>query len=322
LLNLLNWKAGSERMKSLTISVLSDDAAKRAEVCRALGKRSGAEEDVNFYHSKLGDALLTVLDPARYPEKVQALLQSVAISDYCVLAIDKLSPAVGEIIVALDCSGKKDGCIFTSLHPSQLEPFLKGTCLSDWTVYPELEKVREASVSFSPGERAGPARGIIDHSFEVKGVGSVALGFVARGKLAVFPSGKNIEIRSIQMQDDDYDSASAGDRFGISFKGCAAAELSRGDVIAPAGSLQSRKEIEIEAELSRFSKKGLNDGDAFHGAVGLQFVPCRVAGSIPAGGKGRIKLVFDAPVAVDPGERILIVRLNEKPLRVSGFGTA
>jgi selenocysteine-specific translation elongation factor len=315
-------------MKSLTISVLSDDAAKRAEVCRVLGKRSGAEEDVNFYHSKLGDALLTVLDPARYPEKAQALLQSIAISDYCVLAIDKLSPAVGEIIVALDCSGKKDGCIFTSIHPSQLEPFLKGTCLADWPVFPDLEKVREASFSFSPGERAGSARGIIDHSFEVKGVGSVALGFVARGtisvheKLAVFPSGKNIEIRSIQMQDDDYDSASAGDRFGISFKGCAAAELSRGDVIAPAGSMQSRKEVDMEAELSRFSKKGLNDGDAFHGAVGLQFVPCRVVGSIPAGGKGKIRLVFDAPVAVDPGERILIVRLNEKPLRVSGFGTA
>ncbi len=313
-------------MKSLTIAVLSDDPLLRSEFARGLGKGEKAEEDVAFYHSKGPEALLTVLEPARYPEKIHSLLYSLSPADYCVLVIRALNAAVGEAIVAIDAAGKRDGCILLSgMVPEQILPYLKGTLLESYRIFTDAAEARQAALSFVPPARDGPGKGIIDHSFEVKGVGMVALGFVVRGtikvhdRLVAMPSGKALEIRSIQMQDDDYDSASAGDRFGISFKGPSSAkEISRGDVICPAGSVSSVKEAEVFVSLSPFSKKDIKDGEAIHAMVGLQFAPCRVAGFVPAGKAGDVRLIFDAPVALDGSDAVVLVRLNEKALRVFG----
>lgn len=307
-------------MPSLTVGVFSDDLSKRASVCGQLAKKS-SEDDIGFYHTSWSGVAIAVLDPVRYPEKVQSLLYVAFLSDYCVLAVDALNPVIGEIIVALDLLQKKSGCILTSLQPEQLQPFLKGTALENYPIYSEVQAVREAAFSHSPTRETGPLKAIVDHSFEVKGVGSVALGLICRGtlkvhdKLTVYPSQKQIEVRSIQMNDVDCQAASAGDRFGIGFKGLAAKELSRGDVLAQEGKAVSN--LEAEAEASKFSK-GLRDGEVLHAAVGLQFVPCKLAGAIAAGGRGPAKLTFESPIALDSSDTIVLVRLNEKTLRIAG----
>jgi len=313
-------------MKSLTISVVSDSKDLRERLCRELGKKSPGEDDLNFYHAKSPELILTALEAARFPEKVQSILYSLAISDFVVIAVEKITPAIGEAIVATALSGKK-GLIFTSLQPEELFPLTKDTPLAHFPVFSETLPMRTAVLSFSPERSEGALKGIIDHSFDVKGVGAVALGFVSRGtlkvhdKLSVFPSGKSLEVRSIQMHDDDYSSASAGDRFGISFKGVPADELSKGDVLSFPGKIQVSKGFSARGTLSKFSKKALSGGETIHVSIGLQFVPAKiVSGSIEPGKEGSIDLAFEAPVAYDSDDTVYFVRMNEKLLRVVGAG--
>lgn len=309
-------------MNSLTVAVISDSPELREQICRELGKKSPGEEDVGFYHSKTPELILTALETARFPEKAQSLLFSLAISEFSVIAIDSITPAIGEAIVAAGLAGRPGALFSAKVYPEQMAPLVKGTPLESWEFFSDRKLLRDRITSFRPEGREGPLKAAVDHSFEVKGVGSVALGFVLRGTLnvhdkpTVFPSGKQIEVRSIQMHDDDYDSASADDRFGISFRGAAAADLSRGDVLAPAGTMRTGKELLIEPEISRFVKRPVSDGETLHAAIGLQFIPCK---AFPADGK--IKLVLDSPAAFETGESLLLVRLNEKALRVIGKGT-
>ncbi|MFH0961820.1 MAG: EF-Tu/IF-2/RF-3 family GTPase [archaeon] len=314
-------------MKSLTISVISDSKELREKICRELAKKSPGEEDVNFYHQKSGEMILSVLEAARFPEKLPSLLFTLPISDLPVVAVEKLTPAIGEAIIALDLSGMRRGIFFTTLLPEQLAPLTKGTVCEGYRLTSDLQELRELVNSTSSERQEGAAKGIVDHSFNVKGVGSVALGFVARGtirvhdKLSVFPSGKKIEVRSIQMHDDDYDSASAGDRFGISFRGLDASELSRGDVLAQEGQLQVAQEISLSGRLSKFAKKPLEAGETIHLSVGLQMKTGKIAeGTIAPGGEGSLKISLEAPIAFDQEDRFLLIRLNEKALRVVGSG--
>ena len=75
---------------------------------------------------------------------------------------------------------------------------------------------------------------MVDHSFSVKGVGEVILGFVKKGvvrkydKLTLLPANKEVIVRSIQMQDEDYDEAEAGSRVGLAIKGVTVEEIKRG----------------------------------------------------------------------------------------------
>ena len=75
---------------------------------------------------------------------------------------------------------------------------------------------------------------IIDHFFKVKSVGTVALGFVLSGTLKkhqtlyLNPTGLQAQVRSIQMNDVDYDQAPAGSRVGLALKNVDVDDMERG----------------------------------------------------------------------------------------------
>ena len=69
----------------------------------------------------------------------------------------------------------------------------------------------------------------------MKGVGTVVLGFVLGGKVSVHdklravPSSpeKTVEVKGIQVNDEDYESAGEGIRVGLSLKGVDARDLDK-----------------------------------------------------------------------------------------------
>ncbi len=70
--------------------------------------------------------------------------------------------------------------------------------------------------------------------FKVKGVGTVALGFVLSGsiskhqKLVLSDLDREVEVRSIQMNDEDVDTAAAGSRVGLALKNIEPSDMERG----------------------------------------------------------------------------------------------
>ena len=86
-------------MKGLTVAVLGD-----AALAAQLGKK-GTVSDMSFFNFKRDDIGVTYIVPSRYPEKLQSLASTLAMSDAAVLTIEKLDRELGEQIVALDAFG-------------------------------------------------------------------------------------------------------------------------------------------------------------------------------------------------------------------------
>ncbi len=312
-------------MSNLTIAILGSNAEKRAEACHSLAKKTTVE-DVGFYNTNFQGKILTVLDPVLYPQKVQPLLFCAYLADHVVVFANELNASLGETIVVLDLLGKKSGTLISELDVAAL---VKGTVLEKYEVFPTFEEAKNHVLeSAGAAEESGDSVSVIDHAFEVKGVGTVALGFVRKGNLkvhdslALLPSGGELEVRSIQMQDRDQKEAPTGARFGIAAKGVESSAMPRGAVAAKnAGDVLVVREWKSRVSVPRFVREPLGRGEGrerLHVVAGLQAVPATFNGSVKGGETGDCALQFDTPIAVVPGEPVLLARLDATGLRAVG----
>ena len=85
-------------------------------------------------------------------------------------------------------------------------------------------KIKEELANFTVVKKDGSTSIVIDHTFDVKGVGTVALGKVLSGmitqydKIQHYPSEIEAMIKSIQMHDDDVKESISPARVGLSLK--------------------------------------------------------------------------------------------------------
>jgi selenocysteine-specific translation elongation factor len=315
-------------MKGLTVAVLGN-----ADMAAALGKK-GTVSDVSFFNLKKGDLGITYVYPSRYPEKLQSLATALGMADVALLVVDKLDKDLGEQIVGIDNFGIKKGFIVLRnyIGADQLKPFITGTTLEAFKVHEDIPRtINDTFEAITLEPIDGQVMVPIDHFFNVKGVGTVALGCVRRGtvkshdNLEVFPTGKKAMVRSIQVHDDDVQEAPYGARVGLALKGIEADELFRGVVLAPAGTLKAPTSLELEFHINKYWKGSFKDGLILHGCVGLQDVPMEVekvpAEGIKPGGKGLVTFKLDKPLAFISGERFIAMDLDSKGLRFAGWGT-
>jgi len=314
-------------MKGLTVAVLGD-AALAAE----LGKK-GTVSDLSFFNLKSGEDSVTYVVPSRYPEKLQSLATALAMADAAVLVVEKLDKELGETIVAIDSFGVRRGFIILKnfLSADQLRPFVVGTTLEEFRFHEHDAQALNRSVlelELPPAD--GPVRVPIDHFFDVKGVGTVALGCVRRGvvrqhdSLVAYPTAKKAAIRSIQVHDEDVPEAPFGARVGLALKGIEVTDLERGVIFAPAGSLKVPEKLELGFIVSKYWKGLVRKDMVLHAACGLQIVPARVE-EVPGEGlrpgtAGKITLRFERPLACEAGDRIVGLDLDSRGLRIAGYG--
>ncbi len=126
-------------------------------------------------------------------------------------------------------------------------------------------------------DTASPCTVVLDHAFNVRGVGTVALGFVRRGvprvhdELRFLPLGTVVTVRSIQRFDEDQMEALAGARVGVALKGIEADEIDRGSLLTADATIASSPRLVI-APFSRgdFAKDPLAAGTkGLHVTAGL-----------------------------------------------------
>lgn len=315
-------------MAAVTLGVLGN-----LDYARELGKK-GTESDVQLYTFKEGDVNVSMIVPFRHPEKIQPVCYAVNGCDALLIVVKEINRDLGESIVAAAAAGKTRGYILLQnyIQPEQIKPLLKNTTLEQFEILTDDKPatVRQKIVALATPPRDGPVRIPIDHHFNVKGIGAVILGFVTQGAvkkhdtLRVYPTKKTCQVRSIQVHDVDVAEAHTGDHVGLALKNIENDELDRGNVLAPDGTLsvaEANTTVALRVAVSPFFKPGIKGEAVYHLAHGWQFVAARAKGDVGAGKEGNVTFELAAAMAYAPGDRVVIVNLDNAAQRIVGHAT-
>jgi selenocysteine-specific translation elongation factor len=303
-------------LNSINFVVLGDPA-----VAPELGKK-GTATDVAIYDRKTADVVYTWTVPLTFPDKIQPLMQAVNIAEYAILNVTKLDKFLGEQIVALDYAGFDAGFVLHSyeVDREKLKGLLKNTSLANFQFVDSVDQLKQAMVGLKPKGRDGPVMIPVDHAFDVKGVGTVALGVVRQGSvkaydnLTLLPGKKGVLVKSIQMHDDPVDSSSSPSRVGLAIKGVSAEEISRGDVIcAPDAVKVSSGAVAAKFAKSPFFKGDLPENQTYMISVGMQIRPAKIKQ------EGEImQITPEKPMVYQPGQACVLLRPDSQGTRIAG----
>ena len=298
-----------------------------------IGKK-GTVTDMTFYELKKGKDSVTLIEPSKYPEKLSSLFYSVAMSEFVIIAVDKIDSQLGETIVMIDQFGLKNGWIILRnyIQPEQLKPLFAGTSLENYKIIEEdAVKIREDLIEMATAENRVAGNGTcgscpIDSHFNVKGVGTVVLGSVSDGyfkkhdKMQVFPLKKEVNLKSIQKHDIDAEDGVKGDHVGLALRGIESEELDRGYVVTTDPSIKMTRKIEGKAMLVKYWPAALKEGMVLHIGHWMQLAPCRIT-AIDNGTDFRtpkITLEMEADIIHKPGDYAVLTYLEGGKLRVCG----
>ncbi len=306
-------------MKHLSVGIFHDQT-----IGRELGKK-GTESDLVMFNRKMDDCIFTFMYPIE--NKLSVKSQIVASIDAAIVTFDQMTRELGETIVMLDSLSISNGIAVTSTYttPERISAISKGTSLESFIVEKrDVVKILEFLKTLNPKRDAvSPTVVVVDHSFSVRGVGEVVLGFVKKGtvrkhdKLSLLPANKEVVVRSIQMQDDEYEEAEAGSRVGLAIKGAAHEEMKRGSMLCAPGSARADTTIKLSFKKSPFYSDTVREGN-FHATVGMQTAPVTISET----GKSSIVINSEKSIAYTPEATFLLLDLNATKTRVMGKGRA
>jgi selenocysteine-specific translation elongation factor len=297
-----------------------------------LGKK-GTASDLTFYNLKKGEHTVTIIEPARYPERLAPLFYAVSMATKALLIVDQIDATFGECVIMLDCVGLKNGMVVLRnyLSRDQLMPLIKGTVVEGYQfVEDDKNAIRESLIEEAEklesdcSAEAGTLP--VDHFFSVRGVGTVVLGCVAEGtirkhdELRLLPGDKTAQIRSIQKHDENFDCESAGDRAGIALKGIDVEELDRGAILTNNDSVKAITSLSTKATVVKYWPSPLKEGMVLHIGYWMQFVPARIE-AVKAEGdwhQPELTLKLDKTLVYQPGARAVLTYPEGGKLRVLG----
>ena len=281
---------------------------------RKIGKK-GTQSDITFYNLKKGENTVTIIEPTGYPEKFSPLYYSLSISDIPIFVASSMDAYFGEALLAA-WAMEKNNAIFIG-EENILKEMIKEIDLKAMFFSDEIELreylIREAERRKAREKENGTV--VIDHFFNVRGVGTVILGTVVRGSvrkhddLKLLPLNRDVHVRSIQKHDDDFGIANEGDRVGIALKGVDTGELKRGYVLT-SEELEMEKEIDLEIERNKYWNGEIKEDAIFHIGFWMQFMPARY----------KNKFIFDKPIVFLNDSNFFISHLDSKVPRVVGKG--
>tara|TARA_B100001750_G_scaffold71706_1_gene57235 strand:+ start:1072 stop:1989 length:918 start_codon:yes stop_codon:yes gene_type:complete len=302
-------------MRSVNFVVLGEQT-----IANDFGKK-GTVTDLTVYDRKESDIIRTWVVPNGFPEKIQPLLQAINIAEYVIFYVASLDRYTGEQIIALDMLNKKNGILSHSyeVDENRLQSMIKGTVLQNYRKI-DSPNIKEELIKLPPVSNDGPAQIVIDHSFDVKGVGTVVLGKVLQGTINQYdnlkhlPSGTDVMLKSIQMHDDDVKQAVCPARVGLSLKGIKPDEVGRGDIITSDESFEIKNELEIDFKQSPFYKGEISENQMCLVNIGLQVKAAKFSSISP------VKLILDKPVVCRKNEICLLIKPESTSVRVIGSG--
>ena len=270
-------------MGNLTVAVLG-----KLGYSSVLAKK-GTSSDITLYNHKKGDNTVTYIEPTRYPDRMAPLFYACSLAKKAIVVVEELTASLGETLVILQCCGVSSGYFILRnyITPEKVRPFLKDTILENYkfvndvpTVLRDELLVEATQTAINTEKETGIVP--IDHAFNVNGIGAVSLGVVLKGNINVhgtmnvLPGNKTTRIRSIQKHDDNFDSASEGDRVGLALKNVKLDDVERGTVLTNDPTVRVSNHVEAVASLVTYRQSPLKAGMVLHLGHWMQFLNCKV----------------------------------------------
>jgi selenocysteine-specific translation elongation factor len=317
-------------IEGVLVGVMGTDEEAKAALQSSLAKKSEAE-GITVYQRTDSGKKISLLDDSAFPGKIQGYACIASLADYAFYLYPrtgKLAAPDGELAVLLESLSVPGRIMVLDGRgdPEIARNSLRGTAVSQ---YPVEERTLSSTALDLTGielSSKGPGGTLVyvDRVFSVKGVGTVALGFVLRGTVSVHdqlrpipgPAGLSADVKSIQVNDQDFQSSGRGIRVGLSLRGIEANDLSKSYWLDD-GTTQLSDRLRINFKGSPFYKQ-----DVVGRELHLQLPGEMLPASIETGESAEeITARLPVQVPVWDGMRVAVIDLNGKGLRVAGGGT-
>jgi selenocysteine-specific translation elongation factor len=323
-------------LEGLFVGVFGSNPLAKTSFLESVAKKNESQ-GMRIYLRTERETRYSFLDDLTYPEKIQGYLRIASLCDfayYLVSGQEKLTAADGELALLLDSfslQGKIEIIDSPSVSTStnQVKSALRGTKLENYAVEGRDSKssILDLSDQIQRNvwkEQQSGALVFVDRAFNVKGVGLVVLGFILFGHLAIHDLLKPLssfgerkaEVKGIQINDVDFDSAGRGLRVGLSLKGVELSDLEKCRWLY-GGEIQRTSQLSINFRRSPFYKKDIFDRDIHLAYCGDTF-PVHVTHSH---GEQKILANLAVEVPLIEGLETCLVDLNAKIPRIVGGGT-
>jgi selenocysteine-specific elongation factor len=137
-----------------------------------------------------------------------------------------------------------------------------------------LEELKRALVAAAGEVKARDSGALvrlpIDRVFTMKGFGTVVTGTLVAGtirpedELEVFPTGRQVRVRGVQVHGQATDAALAGQRTALNLAGASTEDLARGMTLAPPETLRTTRVVDVKMRLLPSAPRALRDGARLH----------------------------------------------------------
>ena len=265
-------------------------------------KRRGITIDLGFAHMDLpgsnGETLrLGFVDVPGHERFVRNMLAGVGGIDLVLLVIaadESIKPQTREHFDILLLLGVKRGITVLTKSDAvdaetlevvrlEVEEFLRGTFLEA----PKapivavsslngagLEDLKQALVAVAaeiePRDSQALARLPIDRVFTMKGFGTVVTGTLISGtirkdqELELFPTGRSVRVRGVQVHANASDAAVAGQRTALNLTGASTEDLTRGMTLAPPATFTATRRLDVELRILPSASRALKTRTRVH----------------------------------------------------------
>ncbi len=265
-------------------------------------KRRGITIDLGFAHMDLaganGEPLhLGFVDVPGHERFVRNMLAGVGGIDLVLLVIaadESIEPQTREHFDILQLLGVQRGITVLTKSDAvdaetldvvrlEVEEFLRGTFLEppkspvvsvSSLTGAGLDDLKRAMIAAAaevlPRDSHALARLPVDRVFTMKGFGTVVTGTLVAGtihreeELEVFPSGRKVRVRGVQVHGQAAEAAVAGQRTALNLAGASTEDLSRGMTLAPVATFAVTRRVDVRLSLLSSAPRPLKSRTRVH----------------------------------------------------------
>ena len=162
----------------------------------------------------------------------------------------------------------------------------------------KLSREESDSCTGRMGTKASAFRLPIDRVFSLKGFGTVVTGTLLDGSLGLnydamlYPRAERVKIREIQVHGQEVSEAVPGQRVAVNLPGIGKEQISRGEILATAGSMEGTMIADVRLQLLKSGQRSLKSGTRVHLYHGAAELVCKI-------------ILFDR-VVLKPGEEAIV----------------
>lgn len=315
-------------------------------------KRRGISIDLGFAHMTAGGMRFGFVDVPGHERFVRNMLAGVGGIDMVVLVVaadEGVKPQTREHFDICRLLGIRHGLIaltkrdlvdadWLELVRMELGEFAAGSFLAGAPVIPVSSRTGEGldALRSAMVEMAGrvemrsnepPFRLPVDRSFTLHGFGTVVTGTLWRGTLRagdeaeLYPSGRRLRVRSVQVHGGAVEAAEAGQRTAVNLAGVDADEVRRGMTLASAGWFEPAQIVDCTFQLLPGAHPLKHRAPIhFHAGTAETEAEVRLLESlspVEPGSSVRLRLKLKEPLLLLPGDRF-IARMFSPVVTIGG----